>query len=184
MKSRPMITVFVTVLAAITMSMVYFPLIEPARAEDASDAQPGGAAELAQDLTNPLADLVTVPVQMTYDQNIGLMDDGWKLQTNIQPVVPFDVTENWNMISRTILPVIYQDDIFPGAGSQFGLGDATLSLFFSPKQSGVTWGVGPILLLPTATDSLLGAEKWGAGPSAVVLTLRGPWTLGVLGNHL
>ena len=121
---------------------------------------------------------------MTYDQNIGLMDDGWKLQTNIQPVVPFDVTENWNMISRTILPVIYQDDIFPGAGSQFGLGDATLSLFFSPKQSGVTWGVGPILLFPTATDSLLGAEKWGAGPSAVVLTLRGPWTLGVLGNHL
>jgi hypothetical protein len=83
--------------------------------------------------------------------------------------------------------VIYQDDIFPGEGSQFGLGDINLSLFFSPRKptsGGLTWGIGPVLLFPTATDSLLGAKKWGAGPTAVALTVRGPWTVGILANHI
>jgi hypothetical protein len=90
------------------------------------------------------------------------------------------------LLSRTILPVTYQDDIFPGTGSQFGLGDATVSLFFAPRPTpgGLIWGAGPILLLPTATDSLLGAKKWGAGPTAVALTMRGPWTAGALANHV
>jgi len=144
-------------------------------------------AELAQELSNPLADLMSIPFQMNYDREIGPRDDGWKLQTNIQPVIPFNLNADWNLISRTIVPVIYQDDIFPGAGSQFGLGDFNLSLFFSPKKptsGGVTWGVGPVLLLPTATDDLLGAKKWGAGPGVVALTTRGPWTLGMLANHI
>ena len=151
----------------------------------------GGAeesdAELAQELTNPLANLVTVPLQMNLDQRIGPVDDGTKLATNIQPVVPFEVNDDWNLITRTIMPVIYQDDLFPGAGSQFGLGDINLSLFLSPRKptaSGVMWGAGPVVLLPTATDSLLGAEKWGAGPSAVGLVLKGPWTVGMLANHI
>jgi len=146
-----------------------------------------GDAELAQELSNPLADLMTIPIQMNYDRDIGPLDDGWKLQTNIQPVIPFQLNEEWNLISRTIMPVIYQDDIAPGAGSQFGLGDINLSLFFSPKKptsGGLIWGIGPVLLLPTATDSLLGAKKWGAGPTAVALTMRGPWTLGLLANHI
>jgi len=145
------------------------------------------AADLAQELTNPVADLVTVPIQMNLDQRIGPADDGTKLTTNIQPVIPFDIGENWNLITRTIVPVISQDDLFPGAGSQFGLGDINLSLFFSPKQptaGGLTWGAGPTILLPTATDSLLGAEKWGAGPAAVGLVLKGPWTVGMLANHI
>ena len=169
--------VFVTVLAVMLTAMLNFQFIEPARAQDTAD--------LAQDLTNPVADIVTIPIQMNYDQSIGLLDDGWKMQTNVQPVLPFHVTENWNMISRTILPITYQDNIVPGEGSQFGLGDATLSLFFSPHtSSGVTWGVGPMLLFPTATDSLLGAKKWGAGPSAILLTIRGPLTLGAMSNHI
>jgi hypothetical protein len=97
------------------------------------------------------------------------------------------LNEDWNLILRTILPVTYQDDIFPGEGSQFGLGDINLSLFFSPRKptsSGLIWGVGPVLLLPTATDSMLGARKWGAGPTAVALTIRGPWTMGLLANHI
>jgi hypothetical protein len=166
--------------------MLYASVV-PAQAEDASGAQPGGDAELAQELTNPLADLMTIPIQMNYDRDIGPVDDGWKLQTNIQPVIPFHLSQDWNVISRTIIPVISQDDIFPGAGSQFGLGDINLSLFVSPKEptsGGVTWGIGPVLLFPTATDSLLGAEKWGAGPTAVALTTRGPWTIGALGNHI
>ena len=84
------------------------------------------------------------------------------------------------------MSLTYQDEIFPEAGSQFGLGDINLSLFLSPARptSGLVWGAGPVLLLPTATDSLIGAKKWGAGPSAVVLTMRGPWTIGALANHL
>ena len=176
-----------TVISILFWLLALFILVQPARAEDTSDTQLGGDAGLAQDLTNPLADLMTIPIQMNYDSNIGLQDEGWKLQTNIQPVIPFHLTEDWSLISRTILPVTYQDDIFPGAGSQFGLGDTSVSLFFSPKKptaGGVIWGAGPIFLLPTATDSLLGAKKWGAGPTAIVLTLRGPWTLGALGNHV
>jgi len=174
----------------ITTLFVFFvvsALVQPVRAENTSEAQQGGDAGLAQELTNPLADLMTIPIQMNYDRDIGPLDDGWKLQTNIQPVIPFSLTGEWNLISRTIVPVIYQDDIFPGAGSQFGLGDINLSLFLSPRKptsGGLIWGVGPVLLLPTATDSLLGAKKWGAGPAAVALTMRGPWTVGMLANHI
>jgi len=162
-------------------------MLQPAHAQSTSSATRSGDAELAQELTNPLADLMTIPIQMNYDRNIDPQDDGWKLQTNIQPVIPFHLTDDWLLITRTILPVTYQNDIFPGAGSQFGLGDINLSLFFSPQKAAsgnVIWGVGPVFLLPTATDSLLGADKWGAGPTAIVLTMRGPWTMGALGNHI
>jgi hypothetical protein len=160
---------------------------QSSEAKGTGNAPRSGDAELAQELSNPLADLMTIPIQMNYDRDIGPLDDGWKLQTNIQPVIPFHLNEDWNLISRTIMPVIYQDDIFPGEGSQFGLGDINLSLFFSPKKPtsrGLIWGIGPVLLFPTATDSLLGAEKWGAGPAAVALTMRGPWTIGILANHI
>jgi hypothetical protein len=173
-------------ICAILCMLLAAPL-QPAQAGDSSDAQSGGSADLAQELTNPLADLMTIPIQMNYDRDIGPLDEGRKLQTNIQPVIPFHLNEDWNLISRTIAPIIDQDDVFPGAGSQFGLGDINLSLFFSPKKptsSGVLWGVGPVLLLPTATDDLLGADKWGAGPTAVALTMRGPWTVGTLANHV
>jgi hypothetical protein len=144
-------------------------------------------ADLAQELTNPLADLVTVPIQMNYDYNIGLDDEGTKLQTNIQPVIPFHISDEWNIVSRTIMPVTFQDDIFSESGSQFGLGDISLNLFLSPKQptsNGIIWGAGPIILFPSATDSLLGAKKWGGGPTGIVLKFQGPWTYGALGNHV
>jgi len=166
---------------------VFFAKVQSAQAENMGDTTQAGKEDLAQELTNPVADLITLPIQMNYDENIGPRDDGWKLQTNIQPVIPFTVNEDWNLITRTIVPVIHQEDIFPGAGSQFGLGDINLSLFFSPKRptsSGVIWGAGPVLLLPTATDDLLGAEKWGAGPAAVALTIHGPWTMGMMANHI
>lgn len=152
----------------------------------AAQAQ-GGDAGLAQELTNPIANLITVPIQVNFDGDIGPTDDGTKVTTNVQPVIPFDMSENWNLISRTIVPIVQQDDIVPGAGSQSGLGDINLSLFFSPKQPtarGLTWGVGPVFLLPTATNSRLGSEKWAAGPGVVALTTRGPWTVGMLVNHI
>jgi hypothetical protein len=150
-------------------------------------SQSGDDADLAQELSNPIADLITVPVQMNYDDNYGPDEQGWRLQTNVQPVIPFDVNENWNLITRTIVPVIAQEDVIPGSGSDFGLGDINMSLFFSPKKptsGGITWGAGPVLLFPTATETLLGGEKWGAGPALVGLTVRGKWTIGMLANHI
>ena len=123
--------------------------------------------ELAKKLSNPVASLISVPFQFNYDSDIGPNDKGDRYLLNIQPVIPISINDDWNIISRTILPVVKQDDIYPGAGSQSGLGDIVQSVFFSPKQptqSGWIWGAGPVFLLPTASDDLLGADKWGLGP--------------------
>ena len=160
---------------------------QPAQAEAGAVARQSGDAELARELSNPIADLVSFPIKMNYDGGYGPDDDGWRLTTNVQPVVPFNINSDWNLISRTIVPIIGQEDVFPGAGSQFGFGDVSQSLFFSPSQpteGGLTWGVGPVFVLPTATSSKLGAEKWGAGPTGVALVQRGPWTVGALANHV
>ena len=175
------------VLLSLVMVPVLFSLALSARAEDMPDAKQGSDADLAQELSNPIANLITIPVQMNYDRGIGPQDDGWKLQTNIQPVIPFQLNDSWNLITRTIIPVIYQDDIVPGSGSDFGLGDINMSLFFSPREptsGGILWGIGPVLLFPSATESLLGGKKWGAGPGLVGLTMRGQWTIGMLTNHI
>lgn len=141
-------------------------------------------ADLAKKLSNPVADLISLPIQSNLDFGMG-PGDGTEWATNIQPVIPFGISEDWNVISRTILPVIDVDGTLPGGvGDAFGLGDVVQSFFFSPKQSDPIWGIGPVFLIPTATDSLLGGEKWGIGPTAVVLKQQGPWTYGALANHL
>jgi hypothetical protein len=141
-------------------------------------------ADLAQKLSNPVADLISLPIQSNIDFGIG-PGEGTRWTTNIQPVIPFELSEHWNIISRTILPVIdVEGTQLGGTGDQFGLGDTVQSFFFAPKTSDPIWGVGPVFLIPTATDSLLGGEKWGIGPTAVVLKQNGPWTYGALANHL
>lgn len=140
--------------------------------------------DLAKKLANPVADLISVPIQSNYDFGIG-PGDGTKWTTNIQPVIPIGIDDDWNVISRTILPVIDQEGIaLGGTNDASGLGDTVQSFFFSPKSSDPIWGVGPAFLVPTATDNLLGSEQWGAGPTAVVLKQDGPWTYGALANHL
>lgn len=151
------------------------------------EAQAQEAAELAKQLSNPIAALISVPFQLNYNQHVGPVDDGERWTLNIQPVVPIELNDEWNAISRTILPIVSQHDIYPGAGSQFGTGDLVQSLFFSPKAptaSGWVWGAGPVLLLPTGSNDLLTADKWGGGPTAVVLRQQGPWTYGLLANHV
>ena len=140
------------------------------------------ADELAKKLSNPVASLISVPMQYNVDFDIG-SENGTKHYLNIQPVIPHSLSEHTNLITRVIMPVIHQDDIFGDSGSQFGLGDITPSFFFSPKEPVGGWilGAGPVFLLPTATDELLGGEKWGAGPTVLALqqTPAG-WTYGAL----
>lgn len=144
-------------------------------------------SNLAKELANPVAALISVPIQANYDEDYGVDDEGAVLRINVQPVIPFSIGPDWNLISRTILPILNYDDVPVPGTSQFGLGDTVQSLFFSPKvptASGWTWGAGPVFLIPTATDEVLGSEKWGIGPTAVALRQVGPWTYGALANHI
>ncbi len=142
--------------------------------------------DIAKKLANPVAALISVPFDFDYDSDIGPVDDGDRWTITAKPVIPMTLNPNWNLISRTIVSYVDQEDIFPGAGSQSGLSDLLQSFFFSPAQpkNGIIWGAGPVLLLPTASDDLLGGEKWGAGPTGVVLKQAGPWTYGMLANHV
>lgn len=144
------------------------------------------AADLAKQLNNPISSLISVPFQANWDFGFG-DGEGQKFTLNIQPVVPISISEDWNVIVRTILPVIDQNGIYPGTGSQSGLGNTTQSFFFSPKApgpGGIIWGLGPVGYYPTATDSLLGPEKWGLGPTFVALVQPGGWTIGILANQI
>jgi hypothetical protein len=101
---------------------------------------------------------------------------------NIQPVIPINLTADWNLITRTIVPVIYEPYISPAAGNAAGMDDAQIALYLSPAapKDSIIWGVGPAISFPTATERYLGQGKFSAGLSAVVLTIRGPWLVGLL----
>ena len=150
-------------------------------------AATSSAAELAKKLSNPVAALISVPFQFNYDNNIGPVEGGDRWTINVQPVIPFSINDKWNLISRTILPIVSQDEIYPGAGSQSGIGDTVQSLFFSPKEptsKGWIWAVGPVFLLPTGSNDLLTADKWGVGPTALALKQENGYTYGILFNHI
>jgi hypothetical protein len=143
------------------------------------------AQELADKLSNPVASLISVPLQSNVDYGIGAYQ-GTKYTLNIQPVIPFVLTPELNLITRYIVPVIDQRDIVAEGSSQFGLSDATLSAFFSPavSKNGLIWGAGPAFLVPIGTDDLLSTRKWGAGPTALVLKQTTGLTYGFLVNQL
>lgn len=149
-------------------------------------AQAQSEEELAKQLANPISSLISVPLQANFDPDVGADKAGRRFTLNVQPVIPISINRDWNMISRTILPIIDQNNVVPGAGDQTGIGDITQSLFFSPKESrnGITWGVGPVFLLPSGSEDLLSSKKWGIGPTGVILKQDGPWTYGMLANHI
>lgn len=183
---------------------------EPGETE-AARTDEGGDADLAKKLSNPVADLISVPIQINFNFGGGFdipernpllrllprpaarlanrllgddRDQAFRILMNVQPVIPISLSQDWNVISRTIVPVVYQED-FLGTTDQGGLGDTLQSFFFSPKSTEpFIWGAGPVILLPTATDDSLGSERWGMGPTGVILKQDGPWTYGALANHV
>jgi len=143
------------------------------------------AAELAKKLSNPISSLISVPFQNNTDYGIGPLK-GSRNTMNIQPVIPLSVTSKLNLITRIIMPVITQYNISEAAGSQSGIGDFVLSGFVSPKESknGITWGAGPVFLLPLGSNDFFTAHKFGIGPTAVGLKQSNGWTFGALVNQI
>src|SRR6195256_6252793 len=148
-------------------------------------AQEKSDEELVKELNNPVSSLISVPFQNNFEFKLGPNNDGFRYTLNFQPVIPFSLNKDWNLITRTIVPYIYQDDVI-GTTNQSGLSDIEQSFFFSPQKpvAGIIVGAGPVFLYPSATYDLLGAEKWGAGPTIVLVKQEGPWTYGLLFNHI
>ena len=164
-----------------------------------SSAEASEADKLAKELANPIASLISVPFQANEDWGYGPTGNGYKFTLNIQPVIPISISKDWNLILRTIFPIVSQHDLFyfanlpknsplqPQNRSQDGLSDTTQSFFLSPKKPGpfgLIWGLGPAFLYPTGTHPLLDTGTFSIGPTFVVLKQAGPWTIGALMNQL
>jgi hypothetical protein len=146
----------------------------------AGGAHAEDATELAHLVQNPIAKVISLPLQNNLTYGVG-PENGREDVLNIQPVLPFSLDDDWNVISRTIIPLVHQPQLAPGAGSTEGLGDISLSLYLSPARSGsIIWGVGPSFTFATASHDTLGQGKLSAGLSAVALTIRGHWLVGAL----
>jgi hypothetical protein len=147
-------------------------------------AAAGDDAELAKKLSNPISDLVSVPFQFNWEQNVG-PDKQTRFVLNVQPVMPFSLTPKLNLIARVIVPFVSQPPLFVGGTAASGVSDILTSFFFSPNTgSTFTWGAGPVMSLPSTTEPTLGTEKWSAGPTIVVLKQAGSWTVGALWNQV
>ena len=139
--------------------------------------------ELSKKTQNPVANIITLPSQNNLNYRLGKYDQ-MGLLLNVQPVIPLHLTEDWNLITRTILPVIEQPYLTTSR-TKGGIGDLMESLFLSPAKPGkFIWGLGPVFQFPTATDTMLGTGKWCMGPTLVGLVMPGRWVIGSLVNNI
>ena len=169
--------------AKLLFSLTFLLLNFAVSAQENAPKSGASAQELADKLANPVASLISLPLQNNLNYGIGAYN-GSKYTINIQPVIPFKLTENLNLITRYILPVVDQRDITGENTHQFGLSDATVTAFFAPKTKGIIFGFGPAFLVPTATDKLLGTEKFGVGPSVLVMHQGKGLSVGFLANQI
>jgi len=157
------------------------PVATPEKSDDPGASE---SAKLALKLTNPVASLISIPIQNWFDFNLGPKKDGFRYTMEAQPVYPMQISKDWNLISRTTIPVVYQQNLY-GRTTQTGLSDSTESLFLSPVHTkSFIWGTGPIFLIPTGTYGALSDRKFGMGPTGVVLLRKGHANFGLLGNHV
>ena len=153
----------------------------------AAPALADASEDLAKKLANPVASLISVPIDVDFDSDLGPDKRGDRMTVIVKPVVPFSLNDDWNLITRTIIPYVDLGGLPAPVGDASGLGDIQANFFFSPKAptaGGWIWGVGAIALLPTATEDVIGSEKWGLGPTGVALKQDGKWTYGILANHV
>jgi hypothetical protein len=149
-----------------------------------ASAQQDKTADVAKKSQNPISDMISVPFQENANFNVGRLDKTQSV-TNIQPVVPIKLDQGWTLVTRWILPIIYQPSLVAGDSPDFGFGDFNPSFFLTaPTVGGWTVGVGPTFLLPTATDARLGTDRWSAGPTAVAVLTQGNIVAGVLANNI
>jgi hypothetical protein len=155
----------------------------PAETQDADSG--GDATALAKKLQNPIGNLYSFPFQNNINFNYG-PHGGTQDILNVQPVIPIHVNEDWNVITRTILPLLWQPSLDPAHTVPFGTGPTTFSAFLSPSNpvNGWLWGIGPVVQVPTISDKTLGSPVWGGGPTGVLVYLKGPWVAGVLVNNV
>ena len=171
---------------ALALSLSSMCLLGIAHAQDQPylDLEAGlSDTSIAQELANPVANLTSVPFQNNFDFGGG-RGNAFRYTLNIQPIIPFTLNDDWNLITRTIIPFAHVERVFPQP--ETGVGDIVQSFFLSPTRpvNGITWGAGPVFLYPSASNDFIGAGQWGAGPTGVVLKQSGPWLYGILANHL
>jgi hypothetical protein len=139
---------------------------------------------LAKKLSNPISDLVSVPLQFNWEQKVGTSELS-RFILNVQPVIPFEISHDWNLILRVIMPFVGQPPLVAGGPPDFGMGDMTTSFFFSPRLTdGFTVGAGPAFVTPSTYSPTISSGKYSVGPTAVALNQSGPWTVGVLWNQV
>jgi hypothetical protein len=155
--------------------------VMPSDPGDGDDA----ATEMAKKVENPVSDLYLFPFQNNLNFNYGPRN-GTQDLLNFQPVIPIHINSNWNVITRTVLPMIWQPSLQPMHTVPFGTGPTTFSAFLTPAKpiNGWLFGAGPAIQIPTITDKTLGSNVWGAGPTAVVAYMKGPWVVGALTNNV
>lgn len=141
-------------------------------------------AELNQQTQNPIAALTSVPFQNNWTFNVGPNDQTQYIM-NLQPVIPYQLNQDWNLIMRMVMPLISQPQMSANVSGAFGLADTDVTFFLSPiSSSKFIWGIGPVISIPTATSRDLGSSRWGLGPSIVLLTQQNHWTIGLLTNQI